>query len=90
MSILTAATLSLGIVGALPSHAADITRTPLQKWEIPQSAAYDVNTLLAVIKAGGTSARHTHFGAELTYVVSGELVLKIDGKPDAALMATPS
>ena len=85
--IVAVALLILGSVGGSPSRAQDITRTPLQKWEIPNSAPYDISTLLAVIKAGGTSGRHAHPGAELTYVVSGQPLLKIDGKADKALKA---
>jgi quercetin dioxygenase-like cupin family protein len=40
-----------------------------------------------VIAASGTSGRHTHQGAESTYVISGEPVLKIDGQPDRELRA---
>jgi mannose-6-phosphate isomerase-like protein (cupin superfamily) len=88
--ILVGAILTLGILGGSPSYAEDITRTPLQTWQIPQTAPYDISTLLAVIKAGGTSGRHAHPGAELTYVVSGRPILKIDGKADKALKAGDS
>jgi quercetin dioxygenase-like cupin family protein len=79
--------LALGILGGTAGQAQDITRTLLQKWEIPEAAAYDINTLHVVIKAGGTSGRHTHPGAESSYVISGEPVLRIDGEPDHDLKA---
>ncbi len=84
-AILTGAFLTLGVLGGATGHAEDITRTPLQKWEIPSTAPYDINMLYVVIKAGGTSGRHNHPGAELTYVVSGNPALKIDGQPDKSL-----
>jgi quercetin dioxygenase-like cupin family protein len=33
------------------------------------------------------SGRHTHPGIETTYVLEGELILKIDGQPDQHLKA---
>lgn len=86
-SVLLGAFLALAGLGMAEGRADDITRTPLQNWEIPATAAYDLNTLHVVIAAGGTSGRHTHPGVESTYVISGETVLKINGQPDRELGA---
>lgn len=84
--ILVGLATGLGLFG-VDARAADIVRTPLQKWEIPQSPAYDLNTFYVTIAPGGTSGRHTHPGVESSYVISGELVLKVDGQPDRRLKA---
>lgn len=84
--ILVGLSAGLGLLGT-DARATDIVRTPLQKWEIPTSPAYDLNTLYVTIAAGGTSGRHTHPGVESTYVISGELVLKVDGQPERTFKA---
>jgi len=84
--IVVAFAAGLGLLGA-DARAADIVRTPLQKWEIPQSPAYDLNTLHVTVAAGGSSGRHTHPGVESSYVISGELVLKVDGQPERTFKA---
>ena len=84
-SVMLGVFLALAGLGMAEVRADDITRTPLQKWEIPGTAAYDLNTLHVVIAAGGTSGRHIHPGVESTYVISGQTDLKIDGQADREL-----
>jgi mannose-6-phosphate isomerase-like protein (cupin superfamily) len=56
-----------------------ITRTPLQTVDFP--AGYTTVSAIIQIRTG-CAGSHTHPGAESTYVMEGELVLKIDGEPD--------
>jgi quercetin dioxygenase-like cupin family protein len=82
-ALLSAAGLASGAVYA------EITRTPLQKSDVPD-ANYVAMTVLAEIPAGSSVGRHTHPGAEMDYVVEGEGVLKIDGQPDRPFKAGDS
>lgn len=68
---------------AAPAVSA-IKRTPLQDVDFP--AGYHIVTVVAEIAAGTASAgRHTHPGIDTGYVLDGEGVLMVEGKPDQAL-----
>jgi quercetin dioxygenase-like cupin family protein len=84
-----AAVTAMAVAGSA-ARAQDVARTQLQMWSIPQNPAYDVNLLQATIKPGGTTGKHTHPGAELTYVASGEVVVKLEGSPDKTVKAGES
>ena len=57
-----------------------IKRTILQKVDVP-TANYEAITGIAEISPNVNIGRHTHFGPETGYVMEGELVLLVDGKP---------
>ena len=63
--------------GASPTP---IKRTILQKVDVP-TANYEAITGIAEISPNVNIGRHTHFGPETGYVMEGELVLLVDGKP---------
>jgi quercetin dioxygenase-like cupin family protein len=65
-----------------------IKRTPLQTVDFP--AGFQTVSAIAEIPAGGCAGRHTHPGAETTYVLEGDIVVKIEGKPDQTLKAGQS
>lgn len=93
---LTAAFVSLGIVGSLnaqqqtmPVPLPAIKRTPLQKVEVPGSnyeVVLGITEFVADVKAG----RHSHPGAVLAYVMEGEFFLTPDGQPEKAYKAGDS
>lgn len=61
-----------------------IKRTPLQDVDFP--AGYHVVTAIVEIAAGTESAgRHTHPGVDASYVLDGEGVLMVEGRPDQIL-----
>jgi len=60
-----------------------ITRTPLGTVDFP--AGYQTVMGLALIPAGVCADRHTHPGLETSYILEGEGLLKVDGKPDQRL-----
>lgn len=67
-----------------PAAASGIKRTPLQDVDFP--AGYHLVTVIAEIAAGTESAgRHTHPGVDASYVLDGEGVLIVEGKPDQPL-----
>jgi len=64
---------------AASAAAQSVKRTPLQNTEFPPGYA----TVTAIAEVSGTCAgRHTHPGIETSYVMEGQLVLKVAGKPD--------
>jgi quercetin dioxygenase-like cupin family protein len=65
-----------------------IKRTPLQTVDFP--AGFQTVSAIAEIPAGGCAGRHTHPGAESTYVLEGDITVKIEGKPDQQLKAGQS
>jgi quercetin dioxygenase-like cupin family protein len=66
----------------LPASAqqSGITRTPLQTVDFPPG--YTTVSAIAQIAPRGCAGSHSHPGIESTYVMEGEMVLKIDGEPD--------
>src|SRR5438270_519689 len=62
------------------AQAQNITRQALQTSEFP--AGFQTVTGIATIAAGACAGLHTHPGLETSYMLEGEMTLKIDGKPD--------
>ena len=61
--------------------ASNIKRTPLQKVEnFP--AGYNIVTVVAEIAPNTFAGRHTHPGVDTGYVLAGEGVFMMEGKPD--------
>ncbi|TFW23854.1 cupin domain-containing protein [Duganella callida] len=78
----TAAILLLAALGgsAMAQH-----RTVLQTIDYP--AGHQILSVLAELEPGQCTARHAHPGAESAYILEGQVVVKIDGKPDLPLKA---
>ncbi len=68
----------LALAGTALGQAA-ITRTVLQRADIPNTG-YEGITGVAEIPAGLSLGKHTHPGVEIGYVLSGELVISVEGK----------
>ena len=64
--------------------AANIKRTPLQKFDVP-GANMETVVAIAEIIPNVDIGRHTHPGIESAYVLEGDMVLKIAGQPDRAV-----
>ena len=78
--------LCLGASSSAPTIAQQgITRTPLGTMDFP--AGYQTVMGVAQIPAGVCADRHTHPGVETSYVLEGEGVLKVEGKPEQRLKA---
>jgi quercetin dioxygenase-like cupin family protein len=75
--VLTAcATLLLAAAG----QASAQQRTVLQTIDYP--AGHQILAVQAELPPGQCTGRHSHPGAESAYVLQGDVVVKIDGKPD--------
>jgi quercetin dioxygenase-like cupin family protein len=57
-----------------------IGRTPLGTIDFP--TGYQTVTQLSHMAAGQCAERHSHPGIETGYMLEGDLVLKIEGRPD--------
>jgi quercetin dioxygenase-like cupin family protein len=81
------ATASAIVVSASAQQPA-IRRTVLRSIDYP--AGYTTVTALVEVAPGTCSGRHTHPGIDSGYVMQGDFVLKIDGKPEQTLKAGDS
>lgn len=66
-----------------------IVRTPLQKSDFP-GEAHATHIILISVAPGATIGRHTHPGIEMGYILEGEAIQTIEGKPDLKLKAGDS
>ena len=73
------------IMGAGTAFAQGIKRTPLQKFDVP-GTGYETIIGMAEIIPNVLIGKHMHFGVESGYVLAGDVVLMVEGKP----VATPA
>jgi quercetin dioxygenase-like cupin family protein len=86
-TIIVAVGLAVALVPATAQQS-NIKRTMLQTVDFPPG----FTTVSAVVEVAprGCAGSHTHPGVESTYVMEGEVVLKLDGEPDRVLKAGDS
>jgi quercetin dioxygenase-like cupin family protein len=77
-------TMSAGAIGQ-----SAVKRTVLQRADIP-TTAYEGVTGIAEIPPGLSLGKHTHPGVEIGYVLSGELVISVEGKEPLTVKAGDS
>ncbi len=75
------------MVSAVAQQAA-IKRTVIRTIDFP--AGYTTVTAIVELGPGSCSGRHTHPGIDTGYVMQGDLVLKVDGKPEQTFKAGDS
>src|ERR1700750_2030323 len=75
------------VVSAVAQQPA-IKRTVLRSIDSP--AGYSTVTAFIEVAPGACSGRHTHPGIDSGYVIQGDFVLKVDGKPDQTFKAGDS
>src|SRR5215472_18494395 len=78
----------LAFVGSAFAQQAGIKRTVLRSIDFP--AGYTTVTAIVELTPGTCSGRHTHPGIDSGYVMEGDFVLKVDGKPVQTLKAGDS
>jgi quercetin dioxygenase-like cupin family protein len=78
----------LTIVGSAIAQQAGIKRTVLRSIDFP--AGYTTVTALVELAPGACSGRHTHPGIDSGFVMQGDFVLKVDGKPEQIFKAGDS
>ena len=81
--------ITTGIMSLLTSTAltqqSGLKRTVIRTIEYPPG--YSTVTVVVEIAPGICTGRHTHPGVDSGYVLEGDLLLKIDGKPDQSAKA---
>lgn len=82
LAILIAAVLAIPAAAA----AQPVQKTTLQQQDFPGPPNHTV-LVSTQIAHGGAVAPHTHPGAEMAYVVRGEALVRIAGRPDQRLSA---
>jgi quercetin dioxygenase-like cupin family protein len=75
-------------VGSAIAQRAGIKRTVLRSIDFP--AGYTTVTAIVELAPGTCSGRHTHPGIDSGFVIQGDLVLKVDGKPEQTFKAGDS
>jgi quercetin dioxygenase-like cupin family protein len=86
-TLLALSVIALASTGALAQQAG-IKRTPLQTASFPEG--YSIVTVSAELAPGASAGRHTHPGAEIGYVLDGEVDLMVQGQETRHLKAGDS
>jgi quercetin dioxygenase-like cupin family protein len=73
------------IVTSAIAQQTGIKRTVINTFDYPEG--YTTVTAVVELGPGICAGRHTHPGIDSGYVIEGDFVLKIDGKPDLTLKA---
>ncbi len=85
--VITAFTVPV-LLAPVFAQQSNIKRTPLQTVDFP--AGFQTVSGIAEVAAGTCAGRHTHPGVETSYVLEGDIIVKIEGKPDQNLKAGQS
>ena len=84
----TACVILQVIAGSAIAQQAGIKRTLLRSIDFP--AGYTTVTAIVELAPGSCSGRHTHPGIDSGFVMQGDFVLKVDGKPEQTFKAGDS
>jgi quercetin dioxygenase-like cupin family protein len=87
-ALIVAGVIMMVGVASVSGQQASIKRMPLRTVEFPPG--FITVTAIAEMPPGNCAGRHTHPGIESGYVMDGDLILKVEGKPDQTLKAGAS
>jgi len=76
------------IIAPVAVQAQGVTRQVMQTTEFPEG--YQTVTATATIAPGACAGRHIHPGLETSYMLEGEITVKVEGKPDQKFKAGDS
>ena len=81
-----------GVLGAMLDRVvlaqqSGITRTVLQRVDVPSSATHEAVMGTAELQPGASAGRHLHHGVEIGYVVEGTVVFDHHGRPSVTKKA---
>ena len=89
IKVLAIACVTLQVIaGSAIAQQAGIKRTVLRSIDFP--AGYTTVTAIVELAPGTCAGRHTHPGIDSGFVIQGDFVLKVDGKPEQTLKAGDS
>jgi quercetin dioxygenase-like cupin family protein len=80
--------LAMSVSAIAVAQQTGIKRTVLRSVDFP--AGYTTVTAIVELAPGTCSGRHTHPGLDSGYVIQGDFVLKVEGKPEQAFKAGDS
>jgi quercetin dioxygenase-like cupin family protein len=83
--LLIATAVTSLLVSTALAQQSGIKRTVIRSIDYP--AGYTTVTAIVELGPGTCSGRHTHPGIDSGYVLEGDFVLKIDGKPEQTFKA---
>jgi quercetin dioxygenase-like cupin family protein len=86
--LVVASVITMNIVASAMAQQASVKRTPLRTIEFPPG--FTTVTAIAEMPPGNCAGRHTHPGIESGYVMDGDIILKVEGKPDQTVKAGAS
>ena len=81
---LCAALVGLGLSATVYAQAPAIKRSIMQKADVPDGKKHEVVFGMAELPAGVAIGKHSHPGIEQGTVISGEVLLMVDGQPEKA------
>jgi quercetin dioxygenase-like cupin family protein len=85
-TIAAAALAVFAMTGIVIAQQAGFTRTALQTQDLSAPGRVAVQAM-AEFDQGAAVGKHTHPGEELTYVLEGQIELRIDGQPPRTVKA---
>jgi quercetin dioxygenase-like cupin family protein len=89
MKVLAIACVTVpAVVATAIAQQAAIKRTVIRTIDYP--AGYTTVTAIVELAPGSCSGRHTHPGIDTGFVMQGDFVLKMDGKPEQTFKAGDS
>lgn len=80
------AAIAWGTAGLVAAQQTGFARIVLQTQDLSTSGKVAVQ-VRGEFDPGVATGRHTHFGEELTYILEGQIELRIDGQPPRVVKA---
>jgi quercetin dioxygenase-like cupin family protein len=72
--------VGMGVDGIVGAQQTGITRTVLQRVDVPNSTTHETVMATAVLDPGASAGRHMHHGVEIGYVLEGSVVFEHEGR----------
>ena len=72
--------LGVGMDRIANAQQSGITRTVLQRVDVPDSKTHEAVMATATLAPGASAGRHMHHGVEIGYVLEGTVVLEHQGR----------
>jgi uncharacterized RmlC-like cupin family protein len=83
-----ASLIGMSLTALAGAQTQGITRQPMQTTDFP--TGFTTISAIGTMPAGVCAGAHIHPGLETSYMLEGELTLKIEGKPDLKVKAGDS
>lgn len=80
VAVLAGSALGMGLDRAVLAQQSGITRTVLQRMDVPASTTHEAVMAMATLAPGASAGRHIHHGLEMGYVVEGTVVFEHQGR----------